>query len=368
VTPDPAVREPSRVATVAGLVAILVASRAIVAIVALFVEANYHIQPGGSTSAASILRSLTSSDAVWYLRIAETGYHVEPLSGPYHDYAFLPLYPALVRVVNALVGNIALAGVLVANVAFVLAAILLERMGRPILGPVGALLGVAFVALAPGAVAFSLAYPESLFLLLTVGAVAAAQRSAWPAMALLFALASLTRLPGVVLIVPLAIAIGERRGWHWHRQWLWLIAGPAALVGYLAYLWWLTGDPLAYVHAQAAWNAPVDTVGPPGLPSVPPQALVLLLVGVVGFYVFQFIYFRTSRVPRLHLAYAIAAVATLAFTARIVSTPRWLAVLWPFAWVMVSRRSRVFIVVGLVAFTAVYATFAFVNFTTLLAP
>jgi hypothetical protein len=84
--------------------------------------------------------------------------------------------------------------------------------------------------------------------------------------------------------------------------------------------------------------------------------------------VFQFIYFRTSRVPRHHLAYALAAVATLAFTARIVSTPRWLAVLWPFAWVMVSRRSRAFIVVGLVAFAAAYAIFAFVNFTTLLAP
>jgi Mannosyltransferase (PIG-V) len=368
VTPDPAAREPSRLTTAAGLVAILLASRAIVVIVALLVEANYAIQPGGSASTAPVLRSLTSSDAVWYLWIAETGYHVEPISGPYHDYAFLPLYPLLVRLVGFVIPNLAVAGVLIANLAFIAAAVLLERMGRPILGVGAALLGVAFVAVAPGAVAFSMAYPESLFLLLTLAAVAAAQGGRWAWMAVFFALASLTRLPGVILIVPLAILIGQRFGWRAHRQWLWLIAGPAALAAYFGYLWWFTGDPLAFVHAQAAWNNPVDTVGPPGLPSIPPTALVALLVAVVGFYVFQLIYFRTSRVPRHHLAYAIAAVATLAFTVRIVSTPRWLAVLWPFAWVMVSRRSRAFIVGGLIAFTAAYATFAFLNFTTVLAP
>src|SRR5262245_14825946 len=230
VTPDPPVREPSRLATVVGLVAILLASRAIVVLVALFVEANYAIASGGSASTAPVLRSLTSSDAVWYLRIAETGYHVETISGPYHDYAFLPLYPILVRLVNVVVGDVALAGVVIANLAFVAAAVLLDRMGRGLLGAGGALLGVAFVALAPGAVAFSMAYPESLFLLLTLGAVAAAQGGRWFWMAVLFALASLTRLPGVILIVPLGILIGERFGWRWHRQWLWLLTGPLALL------------------------------------------------------------------------------------------------------------------------------------------
>jgi hypothetical protein len=207
-----------------------------------------------------------------------------------------------------------------------------------------------------------------LFLLLTLAAVAAAQRAQWAVMAVLFALAALTRLPGVILIVPLGIAIGERYGWRIHRYWMWLIPGPAALAAYFVYLWWLTGDPLAYPHAQAAWNVPADTVGPAGLPSIPPLALVGLLVAVVGFYLFQFIYFRTSRVPVVHLAYALAAVGTLALTARIVSTPRWLAVLWPLAWVMVSRRSRAFVVWGLAAFTIAYATFAYLHFTTLLAP
>ena len=50
VTPDPAVREPSRLATAAGLVAILLVSRAIVVLVALVVEANYAIAPGGSAT------------------------------------------------------------------------------------------------------------------------------------------------------------------------------------------------------------------------------------------------------------------------------------------------------------------------------
>jgi hypothetical protein len=73
-------------------------------------------------------------------------------------------------------------------------------------------------------------------------------------------------------------------------------------------------------------------------------------------------------VPVVHLAYAAASVAVLALTVRIVSTPRWLAVLWPFAWVMVSRRSRLFIGAGLAALTVTYTLFAFLHFTTLLAP
>jgi mannosyltransferase PIG-V len=338
-----------------GLAVILIASRAILIIIALGVEGMYGMQEGGSASTAPLLRSLTASDA-------------EAVSGPYHDYAFFPLYPALVRLLSVVTGDVVIAGVILANVAFALAAILLEQMGRPILGPRGSLLGVAFVALAPGAVAFSMAYPESLFLLLTLGAVAAGLGARWALMSALFALACLTRLPGIVLLVPLAIAIGQRVGWRWHRHWLWLLSGPVALSSYLAFLWWLTGDPLAYPRAQAAWNEPIDTLGPPGLPAIPPTAILLLLISVVGFYLFQVIYFRTSRVPAAHLAYAIASVVFLLLTLRIVSTPRWLAVLWPFAWVMVSRRSRLFIGSSLAAFTATYAAFAFLNFTTLLAP
>jgi len=361
-------RAADAIPTAVGLIAIFVVSRLILVVIALVVEANVPMQAGGSASSAPILRSLTASDGPWYVGIASSGYHVEALRGPFHDYVFFPLFPIVVRAASILtLGDVALAAVLVANVAFAVAIVVFERVSRPLLGAAGALTATAFLAFAPGAVAFAMAYTDSLFLLLSLLAVVAARRGSYALMGGLFALAALTRLPGIVLVVPLAVVLGEREGWRLHRAWLWLLGGPIALAGFLAYLWALTGDALAYPRAQAAWNNPPDTVAPPGLPNIPTTVIVLALIGVVAFYLFQLVYLRTSRIPRADAAYALAGLLTLALTARIVSLPRYLAVLWPFPWLLTSRRSSLFQRVALAGFVVAYAGFAFLDFTTLVA-
>ena len=81
-----------------GLVAVVVASRLVVLAAALVAELLVPRNPlltGGD--GAPILQSLTSWDGWWYLGIVRDGYHAAPLDGAYHDYAFLPLYPMLVR-------------------------------------------------------------------------------------------------------------------------------------------------------------------------------------------------------------------------------------------------------------------------------
>ena len=71
------------------------------------------------------------------------------------------------------------------------------------LGTIGvALLLVAFF---PAALFFSAVYSESLFLLLSVGAVLAARQGRWAWAGALAALAALTRNSGVLLLVPLAL-------------------------------------------------------------------------------------------------------------------------------------------------------------------
>jgi hypothetical protein len=351
-----------------GLLTIFLASRAVLIIVALLVEANTPMLPGASASAAPLLRSLTATDGAWYVGIAANGYHVEPLRGAFHDYAFFPLYPFAIRIASALTdGNLALAGVIVSNIAFAGALVVFESVSRPILGARGVLIAAVFLTFAPGAVAFGMAYTDSLLLLLSLSAVLAAERRRYPLMGLLYALASLTRLPGVVLIVPLALTIAEQGDGRPDRRWLWLAGGPLALVGYLGYLFWLTGDPLAYPRAQLAWNNPPDTLGPPGMPSIPPMILIVILVTVVAIYLFQLVYLRTSRIPRAHAAYVLAGLIALAVTARIISMPRFLAVLWPFPWIFTIRRSRAFIAGTTALFVVGYIGFAFLNFTILAA-
>src|SRR5207245_3375015 len=145
-----------------GILAIFVLSRLVLLTVALLVEANIPMQPGGSASTAPILRSLTSSDGPWYLSIAASGYHAEALRGPFHDYVFFPLWPLVIRIASVFSGaNLAVAAVVAANAAFGLALVVFERLSRPILGASGTLTAAAFLAFAPGAVAFAMAYTRS---------------------------------------------------------------------------------------------------------------------------------------------------------------------------------------------------------------
>src|SRR4051812_10704207 len=84
------------------LVAVFVASRLLVAIAALAAE-TLIVRNAALTSGdgGPILRSLTSWDGWFYLGIIRDGYHAAAVVGTYHDYAFLPLYPVLVRVLAA---------------------------------------------------------------------------------------------------------------------------------------------------------------------------------------------------------------------------------------------------------------------------
>jgi Gpi18-like mannosyltransferase len=187
-------------------------SRLIVALAAAAAETILPRNPNlVGASGGPILTSLTSWDGWWYLGIARNGYHAAPLSGQYHDYAFFPLYPALVRALSlatpALDGLVA---VLLANALFLVSLWLLYRLTAEVLDPERALWSCVLLCLFPFSWVFSMAYGESLFLALSLGSLLAAERG-WAGWACaLAALAGLTRLPGVLLIVPLALILWRR--------------------------------------------------------------------------------------------------------------------------------------------------------------
>ena len=107
-------------------------------------------------------------------------------------------------------GDIELAAILVANIAFVGALMLLYALSRRYLDHETSVRALVYLAIAPGAVAFAMAYSESLFLLLALGAFLAAERGRFAVMAVALALASLTRLPGLLIVLPLALLSGSR--------------------------------------------------------------------------------------------------------------------------------------------------------------
>jgi hypothetical protein len=142
-----------------------------------------------------------TADALWYLRIASQGYSLDDGSG-----AFFPLYPLLIRGVGILTGgHWLLAAYLVSNLALVVALVLLYRLTEREFSTSMARKAVLYLCAFPTGFFLFAPYSESLFLALGIGTLYAARTGRWGYAALLGLLAALSRSPGVVLAVPLAI-------------------------------------------------------------------------------------------------------------------------------------------------------------------
>jgi len=320
------------------LLAIFLATRLLLLLVAVLAEVLGLAGAGPAYDERPILRALTSWDAVYYLGIAAEGYHGQPVQADYVDWVFFPLFPALVRLVAVPLGDIAVAGVIVANAAAFGASIVLYVLARPYIGHGRALRSVLLVSIAPGAVAFGLAYSDSLFLLLAAGAFLAAERRRYVAMAVLYALAALARPPGILLVLPLAALLLRQLGARPSAPWAALAGGPLALVGFSLYQGAVLGDPLAWLNGQAAWAPPSQGGSPSVVTEGPVQAaLIALLLGILLLYVPLLVLMRRDPVPLPHALVAVVAFATVFLSGQFVSSPRFLAVAWPFGWVLASR-------------------------------
>jgi dolichol-phosphate mannosyltransferase len=233
------------------------ASRALVLAAALVVQAlgwpRKSWYPSVFHEPLALLRAW---DGRWYLTVAERGYFVVPRHQS--DPAFFPLYPLLVNGLHVLgLGRIA-AGLLLANLAFLLGLVALYELARTWLPEPDARRTAIYAALFPFGFVFSMVYPESIVLAAMAFAGVFAARRQWVAAGICAALATLGRPEGLFVALPLAMlaarrwpqaSIGERTRALWGA-----LAAPAALLGLAAYQRTAVGDPLAFSHAQRMWG------------------------------------------------------------------------------------------------------------------
>lgn len=189
--------------------------------------------------------TLARWDSTWFLQIADHGYGDGGARA-----AFFPLYPLAVRVAGFVTGSALVGGVLVSVACLLGALVLLHRLTALELDIPAADATVWLVALFPVSFFGSAVYSESLFLLLSVGAVYAARTDRWAWAGALAALAALTRSAGAVLVVPLALLWWRGgRGRRALAPALALAAVPLAVAGFCA------GLALAGLPADAPFTA-----------------------------------------------------------------------------------------------------------------
>jgi hypothetical protein len=235
-------------------------------------------------------------DAGWYLQLALEGYHYrqEHGAGRQQNIAFFPAYPLLTRVGAAWLGmrssgfgdeirgnraewqyfqhrRIVLAAMVVSLGAFAWALVYLFRLARELFDDDAARGAVLIASAYPYALFFSAMYTESLFLLVSVAAFYHVRRREYLSASVWGLLAGLTRPNGCLLSVPLALLVVQQslaaapaaggalqaRRLMSRRFMSGLAAAATPGIGMLlfsAYLYQLTGRPLAWMDAHQAWG------------------------------------------------------------------------------------------------------------------
>jgi hypothetical protein len=171
-----------------------------------------------------VLNSHVAFDSEYYLSIAVFGYddpdvgEMQPRDGSPPiplNYAFMPLYPLVMRVLAAPLTAIGLgpvaaatvAGVLVSLAAALGAVLALFSIARRRLGDAGGIRAGVFLLVFPTGFFLAQVYTEALFLALALGSLALlAQRRPLLA-ASLAVLATWTRPIGVVMVLPIALTL-----------------------------------------------------------------------------------------------------------------------------------------------------------------
>ena len=155
-------------------------------------------------------RFTTAGDAERYIFIAENGY--VPAGENVINIVFYPLYPALMGLLGALLGGrTALAGLLISQVCYGFSTVVFARLAKKECDhPAAALLAYwlyPFGFFAQGV------FTEGLFLLLTVSALYLMRERKWLAAGAVGFLCALTRVQGMLLLLP-----GMYMAWRAARQ------------------------------------------------------------------------------------------------------------------------------------------------------
>ena len=158
------------------------------------------------------------------------------------NYSYFPLFPLLIKLFAFLFG-FGWAAFIVSNVLSILAVYLLYIIIKDDFGSIISKKSVFYFLLFPVAYFFTMMYTESLFFVLILLMFYYARRDRWVLVGLFGMLASLTRMFGIIMVLPmLYIYLNNRKFKSVDHKVLWLGLIPLGLLLFYGYFYFTTGD------------------------------------------------------------------------------------------------------------------------------
>lgn len=207
-------------------------------------------------------------DAAHYIHLIEEGYQGYTENGQHLFLVFFPGYVWAARLLRLVIPSTALAGTALSCLCYGGACCYLYRLAGEAYNGRVARNALLYMSLFPFSFFSGLVMTEGLFLLATTGACWYAWRGKWLAFGLFGALAALTRMTGLLVIVvgvirlleayrPLEPPVGKSLGRCWKPLLLRLPLTLLPAAGTLLYLLlnlWVDGDPFAFASHQEHWH------------------------------------------------------------------------------------------------------------------
>ncbi len=183
-------------------------------------------------------------DSGWYIDIARNGY-------AYPKYVFMPAYPALIRAFGSIIGDHWWAAIAIAWAASFASLPLFQSVAERYMDRAEAMWAALLMAFFPHVFAFtSIAYSEPLFLFSCLAAWFFHVRGKGSLSAAAMAMAALSRPYGVMIAIPVALDLLERRAF---RKLSWLAAPLGSLALWAIFCQLSAGDWMATLRHQEYW-------------------------------------------------------------------------------------------------------------------
>ena len=204
-----------------------------------------------SNSATFSLDVFYAWDSGWYDSIATFGYEYIN-DGKQHSVAFFPLFPLLIRILMNFGLSFKVAGLLINNLAFLGALIILYLWVEEYADKSTARWTTAALAWCPYSLFGTVIYTEGLFLLFTTAALRTFSKKQYTYASFWGMLSTATRVPGIALI-PAFLFISWKQG----RKFKAYLTSFSMIIGLLLYSIYCLikfDDALAFAHAQKGWR------------------------------------------------------------------------------------------------------------------
>jgi hypothetical protein len=208
-------------------------------------------------------------DTGWYMNIAQNGYTPNSLHqviSQQTNIAFFPLYPLLMKFLGSVTGSNYLAGLIISNFCLIVSCVYLYRLVRLDSDKKSAIKSIKYLFLFPVSFILSGVFTESLYLALTLMCFYYARTGKWHLVGITGFFLSLTRSIGVFIFLPLLYEglmplLRENKNFKSLKNsknkimpLFYLTLIPLGLISFMIFNYHLTGDFMAFAHAQVTWQ------------------------------------------------------------------------------------------------------------------